>query len=293
MYILYFLSGAGFALGLFLILCDVLKVPSVKASATMRGIEQHYNTKETKINSSLGLVAIWISKMLRLRDFKRAQLQSDLHTAHMDITPEMFIANCIVKAGVVALLGVLLLPIIPAVAIIAFIVAVIYYFQLTQDLAKKVRAHRSAVEFELVQMIATISRVLRHNRNIIKMLEDFREIAGEDMKAELDITLADMNSGNYEQAISRMEIRVGSVMMSDVCRGLISIMHGDDTTAYWISLHQKFSEHQRDLLKHRAERIPAKVNRLSMVLLFAFMALWLVLLILQMADSMGGLFGTM
>ena len=132
--------------------------------------------------------------------------------------------------------------------------------------------------------------MLQHNRNVILMLQNYREIAGPEMKQELDITLADMLSGNHEQALSRMEIRVGSVMMSDVCRGLISVLRGDDTASYWTNLQQKFSEHQRDMLKRKAEKIPVKVNRLSMALLFAFMALWLGVLIIQMAGSFLELF---
>ena len=171
------------------------------------------------------------------------------------------------------------------------LVAVIYYFVLMRELRKKVNAHRQAVEMELVQMIFTIERVLMHSRNVMQMLENYREIAGEDMKQEINITLADMFTGNHEQAISRLEIRVGSMMMSDVCRGLISVIRGDDTTAYWINLQQKFTEHQRSQLKQKAEKIPQRVNRLSMALLFAFMALWLGAIILEMADSLGAMFG--
>ena len=39
--------------------------------------------------------------------------------------------------------------------------------------------------------------------------------AGREMKHELDITVADMKSGNYEAAITRLEARVGSAMMND------------------------------------------------------------------------------
>ena len=202
----------------------------------------------------------------------------------------MYTANCIVKAGVVALLAIPLLPISPIISLVVALFAVIYYFDLQKELQRKVAKHRAAVEFELVQMIFTVERVLQHNRNVILMLQNYREIAGPEMKQELDITLADMLSGNHEQALSRMEIRVGSVMMSDVCRGLISVLRGDDTASYWTNLQQKFSEHQRDMLKRKAEKIPVKVNRLSMALLFAFMALWLGVLIIQMAGSFLELF---
>lgn len=290
MYFFYLLAAIGVGVGVFMVLLDLFKVPSYKTSATMRSAERLYNTKEMKINSVLEELAKWLTKYIHLRDHKRAQIQANLNTARMMISPERFTADCIVKAGVVGCLAIPVLPISPILSVLILVVAVIYYFNLLQELKHRVKAHRDTVEFELVQMIFTIGQVLRNSRDVIQMLQNYREIAGEEMKQELDITLADMLSGNQEQAISRMEIRVGSLMMSDVCRGLISIIRGEDTTAYWISLQLKFTEHQRDLLKRKAEKIPARVNRLSMAMLFAFMGLWLTLFVVQMVNSLGNMF---
>ena len=293
MYFFYILAGAGLGFGLFLIFCDIFKVPTYKTSKALIGMEKHFENKESRINTGLEEVAVWITKYVHIRDFKKAQIQADLNTARMSITPERFIADCIVKASVIAFLGIPLFPLFPIIALVVMLGAVVYFFVLQHELRKRVDDHRRAVEFELVQMIFAIERVLVHSRNVIQMLENYREIANKDMKQELDITLADMRSGNQEQAISRMEIRVGSMMMSDVCRGLISVIRGDETTAYWISLQQKFTENQRDILKQKVAKIPAKVNRLSMGMLFAFMALWMGAIILQMADSLASMFGAL
>lgn len=106
------------------------------------------------------------------------------------------------------------------------------------------------------------------------MLESYAKNAGREMKHELDITVADMKSGNYEAAITRLEARVGSAMMSDVCRGLIGILRGDDTEMYWASLTLKFNDIQRQQLRLRAQKVPRKVKRLSMCLLICFMLVY-------------------
>lgn len=291
MYVLHFLTAMLFAGGLFFIFCDLFKVPTLRTSRTMIGMDKQFKNKEkTGINSSLDELAKWLSKRLRIRDYKKAQMQANLNTARLTITPEMYMATCIVKALVVAFLSLLVFPIFMVGGIVILVVAIGYYIYLMKELERKVDAHRKALEFELVRMIFTIERTLVHDRNVILMLQNFREIAGPDMKQELDITLADMLSGNHEQAISRMEVRVGSMMMSDVCRGLISVIRGDDTTAYWINLEQKFQEHQRSMLRSKAERIPHRISRLSMTMLFSFLALWLGVLIVQMIDSFSELF---
>jgi hypothetical protein len=284
------IAGALAGCGLFLIFCDLLRVPTLKTSQTMIGAERQFRTKESRINSTLDDVAKKIASWLHLRDHKKAQLQADLNTARIDVTPEMFVATNIVKAGVVAVLSIPLFLIIPIAGLVFLIGAFVYYLLLMDELKKKVVNHRKELEFELTRMIFTIERTLQHDRNVILMLQNYREIAGPEMKQELDITIADMLSGNHEQAISRLEIRVGSIMMSDVCRGLISVIRGDDTASYWISLQQKFMEHQRSMLRSKAEKIPQRVGRLSMILLFAFMALWLGALIMQMIQAFSELF---
>ncbi len=122
------------------------------------------------------------------------------------------------------------------------------------------------------------------------MLESYAKNAAEEMKHELEITAADMRSGNYEAALTRLEARVGSAMMSDVCRGLISILRGDDTEMYWASLLLKFNDIQRQQLRLKAQKVPRKVKRLSMCLLFCFMLIYVVVIVAQIMSSLGILF---
>ena len=84
---------------------------------------------------------------------------------------------------------------------------------------------------------------------------------------------------------------MGSSMMSDVCRGLIGILRGDDTQMYWASLAIKFSDAQRQQLRIQAQQIPRKVKRLSMCLLLCFMLIYIVVILSQIMGSLGVLFG--
>jgi hypothetical protein len=79
--------------------------------------------------------------------------------------------------------------------------------------------------------------------------------------------------------------------MSDVCRGLIGILRGDDTQMYWASLAIKFSDAQRQQLRIQAQQIPRKVKRLSMCLLLCFMLIYIVVILSQIMGSLGVLFG--
>ena len=148
--------------------------------------------------------------------------------------------------------------------------AVFLYNREVRSVSRRIKEKRSRIEYELPRLVFTIDKTLKHNRDVLYMLESYAENAGTEMKHELNITAADMRSGNYEAAITRLEARVGSSMMSDVCRGLIGILRGDDTAMYWASLSIKFNDIQRQQLRLQAGKVPRKVKRLSMCLLLCF-----------------------
>ena len=91
-----------------------------------------------------------------------------------------------------------------------------------------VKKRREEIEFELPRFVATITQELMASRDILSMLETYQKNAGPALRNELAITTADMRTGNYEAALTRLEARVSSAMLSDVVRGLtVSYTHLD------------------------------------------------------------------
>ena len=123
----------------------------------------------------------------------------------------------------------------------------------------------------------------RHSRRLtLSFSAYFRE--------EIEITIADMRSSNWEAALTRFEGRIGSTHLSEVTRGLIEMVRGSDTSVYWENLSIRFSEYQKQQLRTIALKIPPKINRMSMVLLFVMLLLYVVVLGTTMFDSFGTLF---
>lgn len=278
------------AIGLYFVLADVYKIPYYKTSKAVESLSKKQKEKKSSLDIWLSGLAEWLSKHLKLNEFKRAQLEADLKTAQMDITPEMFKANCIVKA---CLIGVFTIPvgfIFPLLVPVVLFLAVFLYRMESKSVGKRIRAKREKIEYELPRLVSNIEKTLAHNRDVLYMLESYAPNAGPELKHELDITVADMKSGNYEGAITRLESRVGSSMMSDVCRGLIGILRGDDNRMYWATLALKFNDTARQQLRLRAQKVPRKVKRLSMCLLICFMLIYVVVILEQIMSSIGVLF---
>ena len=283
--------GALFGVGLFFILADVYAIPYYKTSKAVESLSKLQKEKTSGLDLWLGGIAGWLADRLPMDPFKRSQLEADLRTAQMDVTPEMFRANAIVKAMLVGIIAIPMAFIFPLLCPVVLFLAVFLYNMEIKSVSKRIQGKRAKIEYELPRLVFNIEKTLKHNRDVLYMLESYSKTAGPEMKHELDITAADMRSGNYEAAITRLEARVGSSMMSDVCRGLIGVLRGDDTEMYWASLAIKFSDAQRQQLRIQAQQVPRKVKRLSMCLLVCFMLIYVVVILAQIVNSLGVLFG--
>ena len=255
----------------------------------MDRLARRQKEKTSQVDIWLKGLAVWIAGKLRLNEYRKAQLASDLRSAGIPLTPEMHIANSLVQSLLVGAGAIPFLFFMPFISAVLVGSAVFLYFYNARGVAEKIREKRRQIEFELPRFVAHIDKTLKHNRDVLAIIDSYKENAGDAMKSELEITAADMRSGNYEAALTRLESRVGSSMLSDTTRGLIGVLRGDDTDAYWSNLALKFSDYQRQLLKAEALKVPGKVRRLSMVLLYCFLAMYMVVIILQIADSMQGI----
>ena len=288
---LQILIAAIAAVGLGCILADVFKIPKYPVSKAITSLGKRKNKKTNPLDIWLGDLANLIASKLRLNEYKRLQLKIDLESADMTLSPEQYVANAIVKALFIGAFAIPFLFFAPIISIIVVAIAVVIYFSEYKKVGNIIKEKRRQIEAELPRLVSNIDKTLAHSRDVLGILDSYREHAGEELRRELDITVADMRSGNYEVALTRLESRVGSSMMSDVTRGLVSVIRGDKTDVYWGNLVLKFSDYQRTLLKNEANKAPKRVRKLSMALLCCFMMVYVVVIGQVLLSSLGGMFG--
>ena len=284
-----YLIALAFAAGIFLILCDLYRIPLLSTSVAYDHLAQRQVEKTSSLDIWLKGLAVWISKHIRLSEYRKMQMQSDLTSAGIHLSPEMHIANALVQSLLVALTAIPLYFILPVLSPVMLLAAVYMYFRASKGVAEKIKEKRRKIEYELPRFVSHIDKTLKHNRDVLNIIDTYKMNAGEEMAQELEITAADMRSGNYEAALTRLESRVGSSMLSDTTRGLIGVLRGDETDAYWANLALKFADYQRQLLKAEAQKVPNRVKRLSMCLLGCFLAMYLVVIVIQIIVSLGGI----
>lgn len=106
MIIIQILIGLFAAVGLGCILADLLKIPTMKASKAANNLGKKGDKKTSAIEIYLKEFAAKLSGKIRLSDYRKAQLEADLRTAGMDITPELYVSRAIVKATAIGILAI-------------------------------------------------------------------------------------------------------------------------------------------------------------------------------------------
>ena len=285
------LFGLLVGIAAYFLLADALKLPTVRTSRAVNNLSKRQTDKTSSLDVWLGNFASSLARHLPMNEYRREELAADLKTAQMEVTPEQYTANAIVKALLIGVLAIPTLFVFPILSPIILFLAFVLYRMNLKSVKVRIGSKRSRIEADLPRLVATIYKKLDYQRNILDILTDFSRHARPEMKHELDITIADIRSGNEEAAITRLESRVGSPMMSDVCRGFYTMINGDVADNYWSSLEIKFSEIQRQRLKAEAAKVPRKVRRLSMCLLVCFMLIYVVVIVAQIMSSVGVMFG--
>ena len=192
-------------LGMLLVASDILGIPYLKNTAAIENIYSAQTGKISLLEALLRKESAFLSKKIKLEKFKRMALEADLRCAGENITPEQFVAKNIVKASFVFFLS---LPLYFIFAPLGFILsgyAVLLYFLPKRKLDKTIKARRERIECELPNFVCAVEKTLKHSRDVMYMIELYRPGAGGEFGKELDITLADMKSGNAEREIPRPE----------------------------------------------------------------------------------------
>lgn len=287
---LLFLFGLFLALGLFFLAASLLRLPTIGAAKAMLGTVKQEKKAAKTIETYLMTVAVRLAKYIRMDEYKRSRMNNVLKASGMNLTPEVYQAYAFVKSGAVLLGIVPCVFLLPLLSPVVVILAVLIYFKKSQKADEKLKAKRDEIEGELPRLVATIEQELKASRNVIGMLERFKENAGTALTSELDVLLADMRSSNYEAALTRFEARLNSPMLSDVVRGLIGVLRGDDSTVYFQMLSHDFKQMELQRLKAQAQKIPPKIRVFSFAMLMCFLLTYLAIICYVAVISLGGMF---
>ena len=273
MYLILLCFGTLFGLGAFFLLAGLLRLPTSASTKAVLTVTNRGKAKKNSMNAILFDMAAKAAPLVRMDAYKRRK-----------------VAAAWVKGGLIGLLVIPALLIFPILAPVVLFLAVAVFFKEQKRADEIVQQRREEIETELPRFVNTVEQELRSSRDVLNILKAYQHNAGHAMKRELEITIADMASGNEENALTRWESRIGSTMLSDVVRGLISVKRGDNGIMYFQMLSMTFKQLELQKLKLEAMKQPGKMRKYSFMLLGCFLLMYLGVLGYVVLEAFGDLF---
>jgi len=180
-------------------------------------------------------------------------------------------------------MGIPLLALSPAIGVIGIVIVFWQvYSQQGKKLKQELEKRKWLIERELPQFSGTIRQSLNSTHDVIAILESYRKVCGASLQSEIDRTLNDMKTGNPERALKALESRVNSAELSQLTRGLIGVMRGDDQRIYFDMLTDEYRKAQdaavaRELINRPGKLLPNMAMLFGCILLMVGVALGLYL----------------
>ena len=289
MYILTYFIISLIGLGMYMIISDAMKFPALQTS---KSIVSFYgqDRKQYKLDIVLHDLASKLSKIINIDEYKRKRMLSTLKTVGINETPEKYIASVWIKTLLPIIISIPISLIFPIIFPLTLVLAVRIYFKEIRIADERLIKEREKIEYEMPRFTRDISENLKSTRDVLGILERYKKTAGDSLRRELDITIADMKTGNYETALTRFETRIQSPMLSDVVRGLISVIRGDNSLVYFQLLSHDFKALELQRLKHEANKRPGKIKKYSFLMLACILLIYIVVIGISVVRGIGGMF---
>lgn len=276
-------------MSLFLILGHIFKAPSLRQSKTIKKSAMK-KEKTNYISLAVDGIAGSIYRLIPVSPVSAIKLSNALNSVSMNMSVKRYLATPVAYM-------ILLTPVIigtyflhPIICGAIFLIAVIIFVKEYNYVYDLQRDKKTQIESELLQFTSLISHSIKNDRDILRLLDKFKEATNSYFNREINITVADMRSGNYESALKHLETRVGSIHLSEVIRGLISANNGIDTVNYFENLVMKFTELEKQRLQAIANSKKPKIARMTFAVMMCFLGFVFTILGSVLAENLKTLF---
>lgn len=272
-------------------ICAGVDVPTGQTSKMMMLAGRRSGTRKENLGDVyIAKVADVFAKYISMDALKRSQLENALEIAHVEMTPEQYISTAIARGVLISLASIPMWFISPLFLLVGVALGCLIGFMRYQEVLDFVKKRRKRIEQEIPRFTAAVAQNLEIDRDILRMFIAYRRVADKEFGGELDQTIADMKTGNYENALLKLEKRINSPLMSDVIRGLIGVLRGDDQRVYFKMLTFDMRQLEQNNLKKEAMKRPQAMQKYCMFMMFCILLIYGVVLVTEVIANVGILF---
>ena len=274
-------------------------VPKSKTKKNQAKIIRNMSSQISLVDDIAHKVAVFVEKkeLYKMNEYKRERLLKDFSIIDYSLTPEEYIISAYVYGLLTSLLfafvsvlsAIASIPFMPIVFLVLGIIAGVIMWRIRSNIVSTMLSKRKEkIEKELPRFVAVVTQNLKFDDNLPKIIEDY--VCNEDspLCVELNKSLADIKTGDYDNAMTRMASRVNSVIFSEVTRGLASALRGEDVVVYFAALESKLKEQQALELEIECLSLPNKTSMLVKIVLAMLIPIYGVMIGTSFGDNMSG-----
>lgn len=230
------------------------------------------------------------SKLTYLDEQTETTLQKQLNKAGISDTPREYTGKkyLIVFLGVT--LSALCIPIQFYIGMVLTVLATVFFLlKLRDGITDKIQKKDAEIAEEMPRFVRTVCRNLQSDRDLVRVLQSYRKIAGTVLGAELDILLAEMQAGNIQNALSHFESRLGTAEAFRFCAALRDVAQGIDQTAVLSYLADSMTMQAKENLRKKLSLRPAKMRATYYPAVGVCVAMIMYVLVCYVMQSLNGI----
>lgn len=204
-----------------------------------------------------------ISPFIKIADYKKKRMGIQLARAGIEFTPKEYFARSILMAVSAFLVSFALLSCtMKNMKFIAIILAVVVFFHFHGEVKDKLKQKDRLIESELPKFIRAVVQGLKTEKDVIKLLETYQTISGSGLKYDIEILIMDLKSGNFEDAMTEFDKRVGNAYVSRLVKSLISVNRGDNQESSLNYLVSDMATLAKEMMQRELNKRPGRVKML-------------------------------
>ena len=260
--IYYILASVFIVVCIYSVLAHFLHIPTFKHSFLIMRSQSNGAEKKKGI-SFISTIANPISPYIPLSMAKEVKYSRMLQNISVE-TPKEFFARIIVTFAMVAVLAIPFSFINPYLSLIPLLAAIIIVFIIFEETKDKFKKQHQLAENEIPSFVETFTHSIKTNRNVIDIFDAYiQNYDNTALSMELEKTVADMRTGSSDVALKRFEHRMNNPLLSQLIRGVLATMRGEDMTSYFTELIKKVHEIRKKLLTQQALKVVPKISVMS------------------------------
>ena len=172
------LTAALIGIACYNFLCAGADVPTGQTSKMMMLAPRRSGTRKELLGDVyIAKIADVLARFISLDTLKRSQLQNALELAHIEMSPEQYIASAITRGVLVVCISIPLCITSPLFLLVGIALGCLVGFMRYQEVLDFAAKRRKRIEHEIPRFTSAVAQNLEIDRDILRMFLAYRRVA--------------------------------------------------------------------------------------------------------------------